>query len=1240
MSQFGITASRPASASTSILSEISSGDSGSRSSQRIRSQQSTTTSQSRLFVNAQFVPLQICLSRSIKDFDDIAKKIRSHGGAVTQSEKNAYVCLADPGLKYGANMFSTTWVDDCIRSQRLLAFNVPEYRLKLAARSWKMPFTREDDNKLREYIQDMRHNNRKLCGNSIYMDFAHPEHTAQSWRDRAIQVLRLTAPPSSRGNSSVNQGQEVRGRAQEQQIRASNHIDTITNTPMSTIKTSSTTLIRHGLNPGPPSLRPISPVVSGITSSVQSNKEVSTDPSTTHSPLQSQPPTPLRESAQKELGSNLPLSQISDVFSLEFSDLSSDEEEDFIHKENLSQLLHRREGNAYSEPMKKLTPIPPKCHLSHSIRKSPEPIRSEQGLEQKQQLRELTPSLIMDKPPMVVGAALRLEDENATETHIINRTPTTEDSLSFDDRTREDIVQRTRYYSLPPNSLQDSPCPFNEADAMVKTRKSRKSLPNMQRDEPNPTPKTMGPIAEVLLQEISINRCTTRQSTRQRDQSKTTSNTGSSFANTTHALVSDWRNSPQSALSIPVSFSPQPCHTAPLVDIQSPLQEAMSPTSGVEKSMRALLLDEDDAFIVEEFIEKQRNHLKDPIDQKHELGEKDKEEQRAGQGELEHHKESEQASQTFDKETLDRQDQWEQEWLSLGIFSGDENSPTLDKVPQRLLRSEQKPDPSEDFSAETTVNTTARQSQIQVESNHHDTENSLVRVDKSIQSTGGDNLEVEVEENLSDNGDGEEHLLQSQPLNNNSSHVSLPKDSDDKNWPTPSMSVSIDQDNDGMYSQVELPAKLFMAPPVSSRRRLQNMRLTRWNGIDPSSSEPSEALPKPAETSNAGTTFIKDNGLIPTLMPLVEEETSLKGSSEKKIHELEEQVDNEQRDDATDTLHEDPTIVPEATIAEVQESMPETIDDAKIVFCNSQDMDSVEELIVEEPGNEPFREHAENGPRSGLVEMSNIIRPENVQALEMEVAIILAQAKEIASTGSDVEHYPCIERSHDVMAEMHNVKSDLSSQSPPGVVQETPNDLQNTSQQSTSELIAQPLEMSLPEMMSEEQLPVDVDSVDEFYSVVRGSSAQAEEDYNRTYDQLLVYLKDLYKVEIREMMLMELVPPLKAIDILDACNGDMATARLFLGRGMTKDIESRFWTGFEDAKVFSSDNDDVTSLLSRHTFVDIVQRTQYLTKTRQDAKRFKVADEAMHAINELRKRCTRTRSRTRSTSPTSKRRRT
>jgi hypothetical protein len=45
--------------------------------------------------------------------------------------------------------------------------------------------------------------------------------------------------------------------------------------------------------------------------------------------------------------------------------------------------------------------------------------------------------------------------------------------------------------------------------------------------------------------------------------------------------------------------------------------------------------------------------------------------------------------------------------------------------------------------------------------------------------------------------------------------------------------------------------------------------------------------------------------------------------------------------------------------------------------------------------------------------------------------------------------------------------------------------------------------------------------------------------------------------------------------------------------------------------LFSSSDEDVKGLLERHSAVELIQRARYLTRTREEAKQFEVAPDAM-----------------------------
>ncbi|KAF9998617.1 hypothetical protein BGZ79_007718, partial [Entomortierella chlamydospora] len=153
----------------------------------------------------------------------------------------------------------------------------------------------------------------------------------------------------------------------------------------------------------------------------------------------------------------------------------------------------------------------------------------------------------------------------------------------------------------------------------------------------------------------------------------------------------------------------------------------------------------------------------------------------------------------------------------------------------------------------------------------------------------------------------------------------------------------------------------------------------------------------------------------------------------------------------------------------------------------------------------------------------------------------------------------------------------------------------------------------------------ELDAVQEYYGNGLGNNNHSQgenetEEERISRERLLLYLRDLYKTEIRTLVMYELVPPLKAIDILDACSGNLKLARAFANDGITESIQSQFWTRQDDSKVFSKKKEDEIDLVRKHSLVEIFRRYQYLTKTRADANRFEVSPGALQASGLLKRR--------------------
>ncbi|KAG0302877.1 hypothetical protein BGZ98_007153 [Dissophora globulifera] len=178
----------------------------------------------KIFVDKGGQPLLICISLTVKDIHALESKIREYGGAVTMDERIAYIHLADPGHRYQHPMFSTEWVDKCISHGGLLDHKTPEFQLGIARRIDKMPYTLEEDQALRLFVDEKRRGGAKVKGNRVYQEFAemHNTHSWQSWRERAVKDLKLTEPPSVFGPAKAKREGRLRGL---QERRSGEHED-------------------------------------------------------------------------------------------------------------------------------------------------------------------------------------------------------------------------------------------------------------------------------------------------------------------------------------------------------------------------------------------------------------------------------------------------------------------------------------------------------------------------------------------------------------------------------------------------------------------------------------------------------------------------------------------------------------------------------------------------------------------------------------------------------------------------------------------------------------------------------------------------------------------------------------------------------------------------------------------------------------------------------------------------------
>ncbi|KAI8601074.1 hypothetical protein EDD21DRAFT_118330 [Dissophora ornata] len=254
---------------------------------------------SRIFVDAQGQPLQICISRTVKDISNLENKIRTHGGEVTNDDKMAFICLADPGLSYlqtTYSMYSTEWVHHCVQQEALVHHDTPAFRLKKANRNDKTHFTLEQDCLLREFIEAKKRDGARLNGNLIYEEFSntHKEHSWQSWKYRAVTGLKLTESPESQSIYESSKAQREEKLRKHQDLRTPVHHDPLSEEKMPRTLQNTTT-------------KP-SPKVTSISDDEDNDKS--------------------NQSATQHMSPEI----------LDFNDIPSDDEEDQFHKKMMLDL--------------------------------------------------------------------------------------------------------------------------------------------------------------------------------------------------------------------------------------------------------------------------------------------------------------------------------------------------------------------------------------------------------------------------------------------------------------------------------------------------------------------------------------------------------------------------------------------------------------------------------------------------------------------------------------------------------------------------------------------------------------------------------------------------------------------------------------------------------------------------------------------------------------------------------------
>lgn len=134
--------------------------------------------------------------------------IRKHGGVVVLLEKDADVRLADKQHSdLPPNTYSYRFLEKSISKGRLE--DLEAYRIQTGTtrepRTYRIPFTLEDDQLLSDTMQPYENSKGPVHGRMLFQQMAakHPRHTWQSWKERYVKRVRGNPRPGGPKSDAV-----------------------------------------------------------------------------------------------------------------------------------------------------------------------------------------------------------------------------------------------------------------------------------------------------------------------------------------------------------------------------------------------------------------------------------------------------------------------------------------------------------------------------------------------------------------------------------------------------------------------------------------------------------------------------------------------------------------------------------------------------------------------------------------------------------------------------------------------------------------------------------------------------------------------------------------------------------------------------------------------------------------------------------------------------------------------------
>ncbi|KAG0333316.1 hypothetical protein BG000_009266 [Podila horticola] len=1050
-------------------------------------------------------PLKICITRLTPDREDLKTLIHIHGGNVTEHEKMAYIRLAPPGYRYAEQLYSTDWVRDCITKGHLIALHeATKYKLKLAHKLDKTPFTVDDDKLLKRFVAEKTAAGAKINGKKMYQELAdaHPRHSMESWRTRAVKVLRLTENPSPYAASKALRDQIPTGMMVAHPFlpsspRPREHVTTVSqsmSTPHVTTRSPAGTTQKGNSpqstspspSPAPAPRSPGQPSLAPALGLVEPTVVLSADLApaiATSDPTLTLPSTALTEPddimiAQEILRRMAPVSP----------EIQEERVEDMDLEPPAGQIFP--EGHRDLE-----TELFPESESSSAERRELENELFPEAKSSSGYFRELEDELFAEGRSS--SEVQSLETREMLENHSLRESdmPLGYDSPPQDDSWLEEP-------GLPEDQKLLQPSPSSESWILPsKSSASFEIEHNMDRRSPELSQDSSYSAAEVQLPEKFFTSHLRVKRPRIPGRPKNIKYGSQSVASATTRMLTE------STASSPGLYR----------DKTGSSEHALPPTeTSLDRNPRDAG-SEDKAVKVAHIKEEAPDDLGTVI-----LG-------------------------TPDDAELQSDD-------DVGDLSDDDAY-----VASRILSRQQRPVPRVSLSIASETQHDSEADEISMD------RESLGLSQASIKQESQTWIkQVSQEARISSSDEAEQHddeEEEDEPLVRR-----RPTMAEVSSAPTAPL-LTLPAASTDVESEPQLP---HQADPTTQTTTAQQPQIELESHSTSTSALEAEVGSQPTAPVAHGSQVEQETRPTPQPSPRAKPQPAKPDAATPSI-----QQESENSRTQLDTAKESgaPQRPPELRDEEPEGSRSQSA---------SQDPNSAE-------------------PEAPLPKRIQTPQPEATIPKTTARAPKVLEAKEIRQV---VPEEAMITRG--VVIELPQRKVTRPKSSTP---QESPDQLRTDPKPRPAEVLAiLDGALTLPK-----RTPQKMTAAEKFY---KGRAEMAKSQFNEqdgsgeqdaqglTQEQLVEYIRFRYKEDIHKLCVIGLLKGIQAVDVLDACSGDYATAKKLVRKGMTVDIQSKFWTGVDDSILLSGDDSRLDELRNKYSLKEIVGRTEYLSRSRKDAEHY------------------------------------